>query len=72
MHTIANLIINLGFKVKDDIIIIFTNNLSAIPRDVCVANAISSTSSPISCIFGIKSTSLAKKGLFKRLMSKRS
>jgi len=72
MHTIADPIINLSSKVKDNVIITFANNPSAIPCDVRVANTISSTSSLISRIFGTKSTSLAKKGSFKRLMSKRS
>ena len=72
MHTIADPIINLSSKVKDNVIITFANNLSAIPCDIRVANAISNISSPISRIFGTKSTLLAKKGLFKRLISKRS
>jgi hypothetical protein len=70
MHTIANLIINLGFEVKDNVIITFANNPSDIPCNIRIANAISNTSSLISCIFGTKNTLLAKKGLFKRLMSK--
>jgi len=70
MHTIANLIINLGFEIKDNVIITSANNPSNIPYNIRIANAISNTSSLTSCIFGIKSTSLAKKGLSKRLMSK--
>ena len=61
MHTIADPIINLGFKVKDNIIIISANNPSNIPRDICIANTISNTSSPTSYIFGIKALHLLKR-----------
>jgi hypothetical protein len=69
---IADLIINLGFKVEDNIIVIFANNLNVIPREVRVANATFSISSPTGRIFSIKSTLRVKKGLAKRVNFKRS
>jgi hypothetical protein len=57
----ADPIVDLGSKVEDDVIITFTNNLSAIPCEVRIANATSSISSPTSCIFSTKSTSRVKR-----------
>jgi len=48
-------------------VVTFANNLSAIPRDIRVANATFSTSSPTSRIIGKKHTSLAKRGSIKRV-----
>jgi len=50
-------------------VVTFANNLSAIPRDIRVANATSSTSSPTSRIISKKHTSLAKRGFVKRVNS---
>jgi len=58
--------------VEDNIIVTFANNPSAILGDIRVANTTSGISSPISCIFGTKSTLIAKKGLAKRVNFKRS
>jgi hypothetical protein len=54
------------------ILVTFANNLSAILSNICVANITFSISSPISYIFGTKSTLIAKKGLAKRVNFKRS
>ena len=45
----------------------FANNLSAIPRDIRVANATFSTSFPTSRIISKKHTLLAKRGFVKRV-----
>ena len=69
---ITSFIIDLGSKVEDNIIVTSTNNPSAILGDIRVANTTSSISSSTSRIFGTKSTLIAKKGLAKRVNSKRS
>jgi len=58
--------------VEDNIIVTFANNPSAILGDIRVANTTSGISSPTGRIFGTKSTLIAKKGLAKRINSKRS
>jgi hypothetical protein len=72
MLLITSPIISLSFKVKDNIIVIFANNPSAILSNIYIANATFGISSLTSCIFGTKATSLAKKGSIKRVNSKRS